>query len=104
MGCASTFIANKRATFSKQQFLSATTKLRNTVDTEVVFGVFIFQQILLGFFDAGQNRSFTGFIFIDTNTQVYFSRAVIGTKQIGQAQNRVGRGGGNVLKHDEVPL
>ena len=44
------------------------------------------------------------FIFIYTNTQVDFARAVVGTKQIGQAQNWVGRSGSNVLKHDEVPL
>ncbi|MNP26957.1 hypothetical protein D3C76_1198410 [compost metagenome] len=101
---AGTFIADNRVAFAEQQLLSATTKFRDAVDAEVVFGIFVFQQILLSFFNAGQYRGLAGLIFIDTNTQVDFSRAVIGTKQIGQAQNRVGRGGGNVLKHDEVPL
>jgi len=101
---AGAFIVDNRVAFAEQQLLSATTKFRNTVDAEVVFGIFVFQQILLSFFNAGQYRGLAGLIFIDTNTQVDFSRAVIGTKQIGQAQNWVGRGGGNVLKHDEVPL
>jgi hypothetical protein len=77
---------HNRAAFTEQQLLGAATKFRNTIDTEVVFGGFIFQQILLCFFNAGQYRSFTGFIFINTNTQVDFARAVIGTKQIGQAE------------------
>ena len=102
--CASTFAAHNFAAFTEQQFLSTATKFRDTINTEVVFGGFVFQQILFSFFNAGQDRGFAGFIFIYTNTQVDFARAVVGTKQIGQAQNRVGRSGGNVLKHDEVPL
>jgi hypothetical protein len=84
---AGAFIGDNRAAFTEQQLLGAATKFRNTIDAEVVFGGFIFQQILLCFFNAGQYRSFTGFIFINTNTEVNFARAVIGTKQIGQAQN-----------------
>ena len=102
--CTRTLVAHNCTAFAEQQFLSATTKFRDTINTEVIFGGFIFQQILLSFFNAGQHRGFAGFIFIYTNTQVDFTRAVVGTKQIGQAQNWVGRSGGNVLKHDEVPL
>ena len=101
---AGAFFAHNGAAFAEQQLLGAATKFRDTINTEVVFGGFVFQQILLSFFDAGQYRSFAGFIFIYTNTQVDFSRAVVGAKQIGQAQNWVGRSGSNVLKHDEVPL
>ena len=101
--CTRTFVTHNCATFTEQQLLRAATKFRNTINTEVVFGGFIFQQILLSFLYAGQYRGFAGFIFIYTNTQVDFARAVVGTKQIGQAQNWV-RSGGNVLKHDEVPL
>ena len=99
-----TFVTHNCTAFTEQQLLGAATKFRDTINTEVVFGGFVFQQILLSFLNAGQYRSFAGFIFIYTNTQVDFARAVVGTKQIGQAQNRVGRSGGNVLKHDEVPL
>jgi hypothetical protein len=70
---ASTFVANNAAAFAKQEFLRATAKFRNTVDAEVVFGVFIFQQILLSLFNAGQYRGFAGFIFIDTNAEVNFA-------------------------------
>ena len=37
------------------------------------FGGFVFQQILLSFLNAGQYRSFAGFIFIYTNTRVDFA-------------------------------
>lgn len=50
LGGAGALIVDNCASFTKQQLLSAATKLRNTINTEVVFGGFIFQQILLGFF------------------------------------------------------
>jgi hypothetical protein len=46
---AGTFVINNRAAFTEQQFLRATTKFRNTIDAEVVFCGFVFQQILLAF-------------------------------------------------------
>ena len=101
---ASTFVIDQGATFTKQQLLSAATKFRDAVNAEVIFGGFIFEQILFSLFHAGQYRGFARLIFIDTNPEVNFAGTFIGTKQIGQAQNRVGRSGGNVLKHDEVPL
>lgn len=50
LGGAGALIVDNCASFTEQQLLSAATKLRNTINTEVVFGGFIFQQILLGFF------------------------------------------------------
>ena len=101
---ARAFVTNDAVAFAEQQLLRAATKLRNTINTEIVFGGLILQQILLSFFNAGQHRRLAGLIFINTNPEIDFSRAFVGAKQIGQAQNWVGRGGCNVLKHDEVPL
>ena len=81
---AGAFISDNRIAFTEQQLLGAATKFRNTIDAQIVFSRFIFQQILLCFFDAGQNGRFTGFILVNTNSEVNFFRAVIGTKQIGQ--------------------
>ena len=85
LGGTCALIADDGASFTEQQFLGAATKFRNTVDTQIVFCGFIFQQILFCFFNAGQDRGFTRFIFVNTNPEVNFSRAVIGTKQIGQS-------------------
>jgi hypothetical protein len=82
---AGAFIIDNCASFTEQQLLGAATKFRNTIDTQIVFSGFIFQQILLCFFNAGQDRCFTRFIFVNTNSEVNFCWAVIGTKQIGQA-------------------
>jgi hypothetical protein len=61
------------ASFTEQQLLGAATKFRNTIDAQIVFSGFIFQQILLCFFNAGQDRCFTRFIFVNTNSEVNFS-------------------------------
>ena len=78
------FISDNRIAFTEQQLLGAATKFRNTIDAQIVFSRFIFQQVLLCFLDAGQNGCFTGFILVNTNSEVNLFRAVIGTKQIGQ--------------------
>jgi hypothetical protein len=52
---AGAFISDNRIAFTEQQLLGAATKFRNTIDAQIVFSRFIFQQILLCFFDAGQN-------------------------------------------------
>ncbi len=50
----------------------AATKFRDTINTEVVL-VVSFSSRYCSAFDAGQYRSFAGFIFIYTNTRVDFS-------------------------------
>ncbi|XPE38529.1 hypothetical protein ACNKHS_05480 [Shigella flexneri] len=60
-----------------------------------VFGGFVFQQILLSFFDTGQYRGFAGFIFIYTNPEVDFARAVVGTNR--SARPRIGSAGAAVM-------
>lgn len=102
--CVSMFVIDQGVIFIKQQFLSAVIKFRDVVNVEVIFGGFIFEQILFSFFYVGQYWGFVCFIFIDINFEVNFVGMFIGMKQIGQVQNWVGRSGGNVFKYDEVLL
>lgn len=46
---AGAFISDNRIAFTEQQLLGAATKFRNTIDAQIVFSRFIFQQILLCF-------------------------------------------------------
>ncbi|CAH0182550.1 hypothetical protein SRABI106_01134 [Rahnella aquatilis] len=93
------FISNNRAVFAKQQFLCTTGKIRQPVDTQIGFSGFIFQQELFGFFHAGQNRRFTCFVFINTNPQIDFIRAVVSAEKIGKTQDRVSRCCSDFFKH-----
>lgn len=102
--CVSMFVIDQGVIFIKQQFLSVVIKFRDVVNVEVIFGGFIFEQILFSFFYVGQYWGFVCFIFIDINFEVNFVGMFIGMKQIGQVQNWVGRSGGNVFKYDEVLL
>ncbi|MBS2140638.1 hypothetical protein KCA24_28165, partial [Escherichia coli] len=69
----------------------------------IFLGVF-FWRVLFAIFHRLNCRGFDLFNFDNTHSQVHLAGTFIRTKQIGQAQNRVGRSGGNFLKHDEVPL
>lgn len=96
--------AHNGAAFAEQQLLGAATKFRDTINTEVVFGGFVFQQILLSFLTLVSTGVLPVSSLYTPIPKVDFAVAVVGTKQIGRAQNWVGRSGSNVLKHDEVPL
>ncbi|WP_277872550.1 hypothetical protein [Serratia odorifera] len=68
-------------------------------NTEIIFGGFVFQQVLLGFFHAGQHWRFASFVFIDADTQVDFVRTGVRAENIGQTQNGIGWCSGDLFKH-----
>ena len=59
-------IGDDRALFAEQQFLRAAGERRDALNTEIVFGGLIFQQILLSFL-RWSAPGFTGFVFINAN-------------------------------------
>ncbi|MNT35254.1 hypothetical protein D3C72_1712750 [compost metagenome] len=96
---ARTLVGNDWALFAEQQLLRAVGESGDALNAEIVFGGFIFQQILLSFFNAGQDRSFAGFVFVDANAQIDFVRARVGAENVGQTQNRIGRCSSDFFKH-----
>jgi hypothetical protein len=58
---ARTLVGNDWTLFAEQQLLRAVGESGDALNAEIVFGGFIFQQILLSFFHAGQHRRFGRF-------------------------------------------
>src|SRR5471030_68848 len=96
-----TLVCDDSAVFPEQQLLSTTCKIRQPINAQVSLGRFVFQQKLLSFFHAGQNRRFARFIFINTNPKIDFILARVSTKKIGKTENRISRCSSDFFKHRE---
>ncbi len=67
-----------------------------TVDRQVAFGDFSFDQSAFRLFDAPQNRRQPRSVLVDTDAEVHFVGVAVGVERLGQTEDRVGRGGGDV--------
>ena len=84
---------------AEQQLLHDAAVFDIAFDTEVVLGLLVGQELLLGLLDAVKDRSGTGLILVDTDPQIDLVAASVGTEGFGQAQDRIRWGGNNLFKH-----
>ena len=90
---------DQRRIVPEQQLLHDAAIFDIAFDTEVILGLLVGQELLLGFLDAVENGGGTGLILVDPDPQVDLVAARVSTEGFGQAQDRIRWGGNNLFKH-----
>ncbi|MNF83798.1 hypothetical protein D3C84_661300 [compost metagenome] len=99
LGCLGASAGDQGGVLPEQQLLHYAAIFDIAFNTEVVLGLLVGEQLLLGFLDAMKDRSGTGLILVDPDPQIDLVAARVGTEGFGQAQDRIRWGGNNLFKH-----
>ena len=82
--CFGTTAGDDFVVFAKQQDLGLFVVVGNTVDGQVVFSCFAFQQAFFSLLDSFDNRRRAGCIFVHADTEIDFLRTGFGFKRLAQ--------------------
>ena len=99
LGGLGTATGNQRSILSEQQLLHDAAIFDIAFNTEVVLGLLVGQELLLGFLDAVKNGGGTGLVLVDPYAQIDLVAARVSAEGFGQAQDRIRWGGNNLFKH-----